>query len=107
MGFIHEQVQPEGGDRYRDVRCDGCDAPLQLVMAEFASDDQGRWLYLQPEDGLLVSLGGGYGMLIDPIGEPEPQVMFCRDCALALAGAHPAFARALAPHLPGVSTPTP
>ena len=71
------------------LSCDNCGANIEL---EF-SDPPG--ITLQGRDALIVTFGGGYGMFIDPIGEPPEQfkMLWCSACANLLADAFPTIAK--------------
>lgn len=105
MGFIHRRISGETGERYEQVHCDECDCELEPVFAEHALDEQGHWRYLQPDEGLLITFGGGYGMFIDPMLEPEPCLILCGPCATALARSHKAIGRLLARYNEALTPP--
>jgi hypothetical protein len=55
------------------VRCSGCADELVPV---FDTDTDTQF-----EGALWISFSGGYGMFIDPVGEPAPRAVLCRVCA--------------------------
>ena len=58
--------------------CDKCGAELVPV---FADRMRRRNDYPQYENTLVVELGGGYGMLIDPMDLKAPEkFVLCKDC---------------------------
>lgn len=97
MSFKAERLPRQPEYLYRDVRCDGCDAELELAVP-FARED-GAWESLQPKGALEVRIGGGYGMAVDPIGEvPHKFIkLFCKACTGKLCAEWPCFEAAIKP----------
>lgn len=95
MSFDVEHLQKQPEHVFRNVRCDGCNEPLQLVGEQALAREDGSWPCLQPADALEVILDGGYGMAIDPIDTPElaRTLLFCKACTAKLCTEWPAFAR--------------
>jgi hypothetical protein len=88
-------------------RCYACGAGLE---AESVATEQEALKHEQWDDALVVSLEGGYGMFIDPIGEdraePSPsqgvlkgsyRVVICHDCAHQLCEKVPWLNRLIKP----------
>lgn len=102
MGYRTTRVSsPEWTVRYQDVRCDGCDEPLEPVSdLGVESEDGTGWRMLQPQGGLVLEIVGGYGMAFDDLqivsGVERPKVVFCRICTEDLRITVPAIARAIA-----------
>lgn len=51
----------------------------------------------QYDNVLEVTFHGGYGMFIDPFGEPDPHALLCHACAHRLCDTFPWAARLLRP----------
>lgn len=103
VGFTLERVRRDDGKRYSNVCCDDCGGELQLVGGESAADEEGRWLCLQPEEGLEIHLSGGYDMFIDPIqaSEEDQVILLCSSCAIKLCECFPYFKSRLTKHIHG------
>jgi hypothetical protein len=74
--------------RYRDVRCDGCDAELEPAWGR-ERDEDGLWDGLDASGALAWFASGGYGMFIDPDDGPMSTFLFCKDCAYKLLDTFP------------------
>jgi hypothetical protein len=81
-------------DRFYDVACDGCGYALAPEHDSMVTDD-GSWTYLQPDDGLLLVLSGGYGMFVDPIYSSSIEMtgVLCVTCAKNLCDSYPGLAK--------------
>lgn len=92
IGWVHDLVPTR---RYRDVRCDNCEQPLDISVPSEANH-QG-WKTLWPENALGIRLEGHYGGYFDDSpASTAPKLFFCEDCTNSLLNAYPAFAKALA-----------
>lgn len=60
--------------------CDKCGTVLKWVFPE----GYGRRIddYPQLEQALVITLGGGYGMLLDFIDMPPPKFVLCQQCGV-------------------------
>lgn len=64
---------------WEHVACGRCREDLTPVFPDQAED--GAWESLQAEGALQVTLSGGYGMYVDPIGsDPTGEVLLCKTC---------------------------
>lgn len=75
------------------LACDNCEAAIPLV---FPDADR---IHQQGLHALEVHFDGGYGMYIDPIGEPAEQfrMLWCNSCADKLTEAFPSIAKRIKP----------
>jgi len=60
------------------MNCDKCHKPMEKVFQTLGkrSDD-----WPQYTDALVIQLGGGYGMFIDPIMHGPTKLVICKTCA--------------------------
>jgi len=77
------------------LTCDNCGTDISL---EFANPNG---LTEQGSNALQIRFGGGYGMYIDPIGEPAERfrMLWCKTCADKLADTFPSIAERIRPEM--------
>jgi hypothetical protein len=76
---------------FSDVKCDWCGQPVKMV-----AESQEPYRYLQPEDGLVIEVSGGYGMAYDPLGSEENSTLLCcKNCIPQLCQYNPPIKKLL------------
>lgn len=58
--------------------CVKCSADMKPVFPRAINED-GTWSSMQPDNGLILQLSGGYGMYIDPM-QKVPLFAMCGKC---------------------------
>lgn len=76
-------VKHEVVTAYIDPTCDQCEAPMHWVYGTDEADEQGeKSEYVNPFEGLDLTIGGGYGQYIDPVQTTRADltILLCKEC---------------------------
>lgn len=95
-----ERVGTPDGERFVDVTCDRCHAPL--VPDPVTLDSEGRWRCLQTCEGLHLRVDGGYGEFVDLFSQAdtdECHLLFCTRCAVEVVRVVPEIAQVVRSHV--------